>query len=37
MIGPGAGVLGPNPTPLIFEVRVYEDGVSSNSPEAIFD
>ena len=34
MIGPGAGVRGPNPTPLISEVRVYEDGVKPIKPEA---
>ena len=37
MIGPGAGVRGPNPTPLISEVRVYEDGVSPSQPEAKCD
>ena len=37
MIGPGAGVRGPNPTFLFSEVRVYEDGANPIKPEAKFD
>ena len=37
MIGPGAGVRGPNPTPLISGVRVCEDGVKPIKPEAKCD
>ena len=37
MIGPGAGVRGPNPTLLISEVRVFEDGVKPIKPEAKCD
>ena len=37
MIGPGAGVWGPNPTLLISKVRVCEDGVKPIKPEAKCD
>jgi len=37
VIGPGAGVRGPNPTLPISEVRVIEDGVKPIKPEAKCD
>jgi hypothetical protein len=37
VIGPGAGVRGPNPTLPISEIRVCEDGVKLIKPEAKCD